>query len=186
MSGNILTFTPAGFYAGGRLSDAQIEAGTYSAVASVQFSDGVNLSRAANCIIAGFSPDTKPSDGLPDDWMTANFGMTTVGALGSGRHPDDDPDKDGLSNRIEWYLNTNPNSATSGPVKPSYNSATRQLSFTPVRFAPYWVESSSTLDSGSWALRRVGSLYQASGTLSSDFSGNALPAQEFYRVATGP
>lgn len=186
LTGTVLTFTPSGFYGGGRLTDAQIESGTFSDRALVQFSDGVHLSRAVNCIVAGFTVDTTPSDGLPDDWMTANFGSTAVGAPGSGLHPDDDPDKDGLSNRIEWYLNTNPNSAASGPVKPVYDHATRRITYTPVRFAPYRIESSSTLAAGSWSLRRLGSLYQASGTLSSDFTGSATPAQEFYRIVTGP
>ncbi|MEX1116659.1 MAG: hypothetical protein WEB53_15545 [Akkermansiaceae bacterium] len=49
-----------------------------------------------------------------------------------------------------------------------------------------WIESSSTLAAGSWSLRRVGTIYQASGSLSSDFTDAATPAQEFYRVATGP
>ena len=118
--------------------------------------------------------------------MIANFGSTAVGAVGSPNHPDSDPDQDGLTNRVEFYLNSNPKLASSGPLKPSYQHSTRQLTYAPVRFAPYWIESSSTLSNGSWALRRVGTLYQASGTLSADFSGNATPAQEFYRIVTGP
>jgi len=186
LSDSILTFSPSGFIDAARLSDADIEAGSSYARATIQFSDGVNLSRVVNCVVVGFSSDTTPADGLPDGWMSSNFGTTAVGALGSGRNPEDDPDKDGLTNRVEFYLNSNPNSASSGPTKPVYNHATRQLGYTPVRFAPYWIESSSTLASGSWTLRRVGTLYQASGTLSSDFSGNAAPVKEFYRVATGP
>ncbi len=184
--GNVLTYTPSGFYGGGRLTDAQIEAGTYSDKATVQFSDGVNLSRAANCIVSGFSVDTTPSDGLPDDWMTANFSTINPGAVSSGRNPADDPDKDGLTNRTEFYLNTNPNLATSGPAVPLYNHALRRITFTPIRLAPYWIESSNTLSSGSWALRRVNTLYQSSGTLSADLSGTTTPAKEFYRLVTGP
>jgi hypothetical protein len=186
LSGNILTYTPGGFYGGGRLTDSQIAAGTYSDRAFVQFSDGVNLSGTATCVVNGFSDDSTPSDGLPDTWMITNFSTKNPGSPGSGRHPDDDPDKDGLSNRVEFYLNTNPNLASSGPVAPVYDHASRRISYTPVRFAPYWVESSNTLDSGSWTLRRVGSLYQSSGTLSSDFTGSASPTREFYRVVTGP
>ena len=84
---------------------------------------------------------------------------------------------------MEWYLNTNPNSAASGPVKPVYTHSSRQITYTPVRFAPYWVESSSDLSS--WTLRRVGSVYQSTGSLTSTFSGT-VPAKEFFRVATGP
>ena len=186
LSGDILTYAPNGNFSDTRLSDTQIEAGTYYDTASIYLNDGVNLSRAITCVVPGFARDTTPSDGLPDAWMTANFGSTAVGAVGSNQHPDSDPDKDGLCNRIECYLGTNPNSAASGPVKPTYDPITRRLSWTPARFAPYAVESSSTLTANSWSLRRMGTLYQSSGTLTFDFVGNALPAKEFYRVATGP
>jgi hypothetical protein len=185
LSGNVLTYTPGGYYGGGRLTDSKIEDGTYSDRALVQFSDGVNLSRTATCVVSGFSDDSTPSDGLPDAWMITNFSTKNPGAPGSGRHPDDDPDKDGLSNRVEFYLNTNPNLASSGPVTPVYDHASRQFSFTPVRFAPYWIESSTSLAPGSWTLRRMDTLYQASGTLTSEFS-ESTPAKEFYRVVTGP
>lgn len=158
LAGTTLIYTPNANYGDVRLTDAQIEAGTSYDKASVQFSDGVNSSRAVTCVITGYSNDSTPSDGLPDSWMTDNFGTTAVGAIGSGRNPDDDPDKDGLTNRVEFYLNTNPNSASSGPVKATYDHA----------------------------LRRVASLYQASGGLSSDFSGAPAPSNEFYRVVTGP
>lgn len=186
LSGNILTYTPNGFYGGGRLTDSEIESGTYSDKASVQFSDGVNLSRVANCVVSGFDPDTKPSDGLPDAWMSANFSNINPGAVGSGRNPADDPDSDGLTNRTEFYLGTNPKLAASGPVVPNYNHTLRRLSFTPVRFAPYWIESSGTLGTGSWTLRRLGSLYQASGILSSNLIDDPAPGREFYRIVTGP
>ncbi len=183
LSGTTLLYTPNGNFGDARVSDADLEAGTFYDKAVYAFSDGTNLSRYATCIMTGFSNDSTPSDGLPNAWMTANFGSTAVGAVGSGRNPADDPDKDGLNNRVEWYLNTNPNSAASGPVKPIYTHSSRQLTYTPVRFAPYWVESSSDLSS--WTLRRVGTVYQSSGTLTSTFGGTA-PAKEFYRVVTGP
>lgn len=186
LSGTILTYTPNGNFGDASITDANVEAGNFYDKASVQFSDGVNTSRAANCIVQSFSNDSTPGDGLPNAWMTANFSTTTVGALNSGRHPNDDPDKDGLTNRTEWYLRTNPNSTASGPVKPVYNHASRRISYNPVRFAPYWIESSSTLTGGSWTLRRVASVSQANGSLTSDFTGSTTPAKEFYRLATGP
>jgi hypothetical protein len=186
LAGTTLIFTPNANYADLHLTDSQIENGTYYNKATLQFSDGVNTSPPVTCTITGFSQDTTPSDGLPDSWMIANFGGTAVGTVGSPNHPNSDPDQDGLTNRVEFYLNSNPKLASSGPLKPSYQHSTRQLTYTPVRFAPYWIESSSTLANGSWALRRVGTFYQASGTLSADFSGGATPAQEFYRIVTGP
>jgi hypothetical protein len=184
LSGMELVFTPTTFVNSARLTDQQIESGTSFGSAVIQFSDGVNTSRGARFSVVGVYADRTPSDGLPDDWMNANFVNTATGVLGSGRHPDDDPDKDGLTNRLEFILNTNPNDAASGPVNPVYDRA-RRLTFTPVRFAPYWVESSTTLENGSWGLRRVTTMYQAAQDVTLDFSTNAMPANEFYRVATG-
>jgi hypothetical protein len=185
-SGTVLTYTPSNYYGDSRLTDAQIEGGSYNDQALVQFSDGVNLSRAAVCSVVGFAADTTPSDGLPDSWMIQHFGTKVVGALGSGRHPDDDPDHDGLSNRIECYLNTNPMLASSGPVQPVYQHSTRRVTYTPLRYASYRVESSSTLASGSWTLRRFGTRYQESGSLTHDFSEDPVLQKEFYRVVVGP
>jgi len=187
LSGNVLTFTPNAYYGDAALTPEQIAGGYYYDYAFVQFSDGVNLSRAARCVVTGFAPDSTPSDGLPDSWMTTNFGTTAVGSPGSGRHPDDDPDKDGLSNRVEFYLGTNPNSAASGPVTAAYNHAGRQLSFAPVRFAPYVVEASPTLAGGSWSPRRLLTRYDASaGAMTPGVNAGAAPQAEFYRVVVRP
>lgn len=185
-TGTTLTFTPSGFFNAARLTDAQIESGVHYESATIQLSDGVNLSRAVKCNVIGLFADRTPSDGLPDDWMMANFGTTAVGALDSGRHPDDDPDKDGVRNRIEFYLNTNPNDPASGPVDPVFDRDTRRFTFSPVRFAPYWIESATSLENGTWTVRRVATSYQAGGEISADFSGPSLPDREFYRAATGP
>lgn len=186
LSGGVLSYTPAGNFGDARLSDAQLESGTYYDRALVQCSDGVNTSRVMNCVVAGFSNDSTPSDGLSNAFMTAYWGSNAVGAAGSGKRPQDDPDFDGLSNRTECYLRTNPLSATSGPVTASYDAAARRLIFVPTRFAPYAVESSSTLLANSWILRRLVTQYSASSSLSADFSGNVQPSKEFYRVTTGP
>ena len=180
-----LVYTPAGFYNASRLSDNEIAAGSFYDHALIQFSDGTNTSRATRFTVVGLSADQTPSDGLPDDWMIAHFGSNATGALGSGRHPNDDPDKDGLSNRLEFQLNTNPNNAASGPVAPVYDAATRRFTFTPVRFAPYWIESSATLEANSWVPRRLATTFQSGENISADFAGEALPQKEFYRVGTG-
>lgn len=185
LDGMDLVFTPSGFFDAARLSDTQIGNGSFYDVAVIQFSDGVNRSRPARFSVVGLHADQTPSDGLPDDWMIVNFGSNAPGALGSGRHPDDDPDKDGLTNRLEFQLNTNPNDAASGPVRPVYDASTRRFTFAPVRFAPYWVESSLTLGDGSWVKRRVATMYQPSQDISVDFTGDAQPQEEYYRVATG-
>lgn len=71
------------------------------------------------------------------------------------------------------------------PVKPVYDAATKRFIFTPVRYAPYWVESSETLGAGSWVQRRLATIHQASQDLTVDFTGEAFPKKEFFRVGTG-
>lgn len=185
LNGMQLVYTPAGFFNTSRLSDAQIAEGFFYDNAVIQFSDGTHTSRATRFTVVGLFSDQTPSDGLPDDWMIANFGSNAAGAPGSGRHPNDDPDKDGLSNRLEFQLNTNPNNAASGSIAPVYDAATRRFSFTPVRFAPYWVESSATLEENSWVPRRLATMFQSGQNISADFTGEALPEKEFFRVGTG-
>jgi hypothetical protein len=183
--GSDLVYAPSGFFNTTRLTDSQIANGTFFDSAQIQFSDGTHTSRAARFNVVGLFADRTPSDGLPDDWMIANFGSNATGALGSGRHPDDDADNDGLTNRLEFQLNTNPNDAASGPVNPVYDHATRRFSFTPVRFAPYWVESSKTLAQSSFIMRAMAATTQQDEDISVDFSGDALPSMEFFRVGTG-
>lgn len=187
LNGNTLKFVPSGNFLDSLLTELQISQGYNYGKAIVQFSDGVNLSRAAVCTVSSIYQDTTPSDGLPDSWMLANFGTKAVGAVGSGRNPDDDPDKDGLTNRIEFYLRTNPNSAASGRLTPTYDHATRQLSFTPQRFAPYVIEASGSLASGSWAPRRLVTRFDTSTSVYSiPVDPATSPAQEYYRVVVGP
>ncbi|HEY8961128.1 MAG TPA: matrixin family metalloprotease, partial [Luteolibacter sp.] len=187
LNGNTLKFVPSGNFLDSLLTDLQISQGYNYGKAIVQFSDGVNLSRAAVCTVSSIYQDTTPSDGLPDSWMMANFGTKAVGAVGSGRNPDDDPDKDGLTNRLEFYLRTNPNSAASGRLVTSYNPATKQFTFIPQQFAPYAIEASTSLTSSSWTTRRVVTRFDTStSAYSIPVNSAAPPAQEYYRVVVGP
>lgn len=187
LSGTTLKFTPSGNFLDSLLTELQISQGYNYGKAIVQFSDGTNLSRAAVCQASSIYQDTTPSDGLPDSWMIANFGTKTVGSAGSGRNPDDDPDKDGLTNRMEFYLRTNPNSATSGRLTATYDHANRQLTFTPQRFAPYVIEASGSLASGSWTPRRIVTRFDTStSTLGVPVDSATPPTQEYYRVVVGP
>ena len=43
---------------------------------------------------------------MPDSWELANFGTLNFG-------PNDDPDHDGMSNRAEFFVGTNPNNPAS-------------------------------------------------------------------------
>lgn len=187
LNGNTLKFVPSGNFLDSLLTDLQISQGYNYGKAIVQFSDGVNLSRAAVCQVSSIYQDTTPSDGLPDSWMMANFGTKAVGAVGSGRNPDDDPDKDGLTNRLEFYMRTNPNSAASGRLATTYNHATRQFTFIPQQFAPYAIEASGSLVSGSWTTRRLVTRFDTStSSFSIPVDSATSPTQEYYRVVVGP
>jgi hypothetical protein len=187
LTGSTLKFTPSGNFLDSLLTELQIAQGYNYGKAIVQFSDGTNLSRAAVCQVSSIYQDTTASDGLPDSWMIANFGTKNVGAVGSGRHPDDDPDKDSLTNRMEFYLRTNPNSAASGKLSTTYDHATRSLTFTPQRFAPYVIEASTTLTAGSWTPRRTVTRFDTStSALSTPVDAATTPIQEYYRLVVGP
>ncbi len=185
LADDALTFTTDGFRGSAPITPARIEAGDTFETAAVRFSDGTNTGVGIYKIVE-LSADRTPLDGLPDSWMIANFGNIAIGVLGSGRHQDDDPDKDGLTNRMEFLLNTDPNSAASGAISQTYDHATRQLKFTPIPFANYWVESSTTLTADSWNVRKTGTYDRVSGNLSLDFKSSSTPTAEFYRVGVSP
>jgi Matrixin len=185
LSGDQLVWAPTDFSTGSRLTDAQIEAGTFYSAGYVQFSDGVNLSRAARCTVIEIAGDSTPADGLPNTWMTDNFGSTAPGAAGAINHPDSDPDLDGLTNREEFVLNTNPKSAASGQAAVSYNHATRQFTLDPIRFANYVIESAPS-PAGPWTARQVMTRFTATGTHVTDFSSDPAATRGFYRAKTGP
>lgn len=184
IEGDELVFDAPTFTSAARLSDTQIAEGYHYYTAYVQFSDGVNLSRAAKCAVIELSTDSSPSDGLPNNWMNAHFGTTTPGAAGTSRHPDSDPDGDGLTNRLEFLLGTDPNSSSSGPAAFAYDHITRRTSLEGVRFAPYRIESAPS-PAGPWTVRRLGTSWLP-GTIVSDLSSDPEPAREFYRAITGP
>ena len=184
IDGNDLVFTPSGFYYANRYSDTEIEQGYYRDYADVVFSDGINQSRPIRYTVIALNQDTTPSDGLPDNWMTEHFETTAPGTIGSNRHPDSDPDGDGLSNRLEFCLNTDPNNPQSGPVAISFVAGSRKLNFRPQRFAPYFIESSNNLQAGSWALSRISATDQDATDISVDFSLDPVGTMRFFRVGT--
>jgi hypothetical protein len=184
LSGNVLTYIPTTFSSGTRLADQDIADGASYGLAYVQFSDGTNLSRAARCTIIQIASDSRPTDGLPSSWMTANFGTIEVGAVGSNRHPDSDPDGDGLSNRLEFFFNTNPNSAASPPSWLAYDHANRKLTLTPQRFAPYALQSSSNLSD--WSTEAITTSLYTPVITPLDTSADVAAPKMFYRALMTP
>jgi hypothetical protein len=188
--GKFLNYLPKGNFADSnpKLTDAQIEAGFFLDQAEIRFSENGNISRTVRCSVVAFANDTTPADGLPNTWMTANFGTTAVGstnnATNSRRLADADPDGDGLTNRTEFMLGSNPNSAASGIPIPTV-SATGQLTFMPTRFAPYVIESTTNLSANSWTFRGVRNSFSSAG-VSANFRTDAGPSKEFYRISILP
>ena len=182
LSGNTLSYA-APLYGDQVLTDSQIAGGTYYDLAYFQVSDGVNLSPKQKFIITGYHYDGSPSDGLPDSWLTTYFGTTTPGAVGTPRHPDSDPDGDGLTNRVERYLGTDPTQPSSGLPKLTYDRAAKTLSFTPMRFFPHVVESSSNLST--WTNRLPVGSFDAPSMTTLDVSADT-GAKIFYRLNVTP
>lgn len=184
LSGSTLTYTPSGVISDLLLSDEEIEDGSFYDKASFRVSDGVNLSPTAELTIIGFHRDNTPSDGLPDSWMNTYFGSTAVGAPGSARHPESDPDGDGLTNREERYFGTNPLNTASGLPKTTFAHASARLSFTPLRYAPYEIESSADLST--WTKRGQLSTFAAPVMSSVDLPEPAGTEKMFYRIKVAP
>jgi hypothetical protein len=184
-SGNTIIFTPAGNFGDGAASAADIEAGAAYAKTGFQYSDGVNRSQLYFVSVTGFENDSTPADGLPDAFMNTYFGGTATGAAGTPRHPDSDPDKDGLSNRLERYLGTNPNDPKSGLPALSVDPADGSLTLLPNRYTPQIIESSADL--ATWTTFRLYHTVEAATPRPVVFSAPAtVGPKQFYRVKITP
>ena len=184
LSGMQLVFTPQDFLTGARIPEEDIAAGSSYSSAYLQIGDGVNLSRAARCSVIQILGDSRPVDGLPNSWMTTHFGTIEPGAAGTPRHPDSDPDNDGLSNRTEYNLNTSPISAASpGPGALTYNHASRDLVLNPLRFAPYRIQASTDLVN--WTTRALFTTSEVPSPVTYDTEQD-LSAKTFYRALPTP
>jgi hypothetical protein len=95
--GNIVFFTPAGYF-----GDAEASPGSYYGRCFVRMSDGVNLSPPVAVSVVSFNADGN-SDLLQDSWASA-YGVSGAAS---------DADDDGLSNYEEWLLDLDPTNAAS-------------------------------------------------------------------------
>lgn len=107
-----ITFTPSSNYSDGGISDPT--SGAYYGKKLYRFSDGVNASPWQPVTVIAYRRDTVPAsgDGMPDSWMVTYF-TNKDPAAGPNRGPNDDYDKDGLSNLEEYRLGTNPTKGNS-------------------------------------------------------------------------
>ncbi|WP_193214700.1 hypothetical protein [Luteolibacter marinus] len=185
LSGNSLIFTSPGNYSDTTtLTPEQIADGNYYFRALFTLSDGVNQSAFYRFDITGFQRDSYPADGLPNTWIYTYFGDFTVGAPGSDRHPDSDPDGDGLDNRTERYLGTDPTDPASGPAGFSFDLASRSVTLTPLRFAPYIIESSA--DFSSWTTRAFVSTFDVPAPVVTPVDEAPEETRMFYRARMEP
>jgi hypothetical protein len=120
-------------------------------------------------------------DSLPDDWQTQYFGTENPNAA-----PDADPDGDSWNNLFEYTAGLVPTDAASrfhisiAPVPGQ--PLQKRIIFSPVNTGrTYTVQTSSTLNTGSWpALTGVTSSDAGSVRTVTDL--NAGGARKFYRV----
>jgi Matrixin len=184
INGNSLIYTPTGSFSDAVLSDNQIETGSFYDKVSFQISDGINKSPIYSFRIIGFHRDSQPSDGLPDSWLSTYFSNATPGAVGSNKHPNSDPDGDGLNNQTERYLGTNPIDRNSGPATNSFDFSNRTYTINLTRFVPYTIESSTNLTS--WTPRRSITNFSTPISQPIQFSEDLGAKRIFYRAKVTP
>lgn len=175
-----IIYTPTAAYSGS-LSEEQIENGTYNDKINFRISDGTNLSAFHSLRIVGFHYDSTPSDGLPDDWMRTHFGSTSLGNIGDQNHPDSDPDRDGMSNRIEYFYGSDPNDSSSHPPMMTYDHTNQTVSWNTINRMPYYVECSDNMNI--WTLIHAS---LGTGARKSIPLDNPSGVQQFYRVRLQP
>lgn len=119
-------------------------------------------------------PEDADDDKLPDDWEVAFFGsITTQGG-------EDDSDGDGLSNYEEYRFDTRPNDASSSLDFRITNTGNNYsvLWFSSSR-RTYRLESSPSMEDGSWTRTQNGVRTGTDGTMSESFTDADEPRLYF-------
>jgi hypothetical protein len=170
--GNVVTYTLVGNYADGAV-DLEAEDNPFFAYHDVQFSDGINLSPTARLRVVGLLRDSHPNatpDGLPDAWVTENFGSKS-GALAGG-----DADGDGFSNLQEYRMDTDPNDSNDRFAITNYTDGV--ITWTAQQLQPYTVEASDDLST--WNVVRL--VYPEVGAISASTEFPLTSDKQFFRV----
>lgn len=133
-----LTYTPSANFGDATVSN--VETGYFDRFVA-RISDGTNLSGDISIRVVGYRTDTKPNgapDGVPDSWMQTYFGTS------SGSTATADDDGDGLDNKTEFLLGTDPTDAGSA-FKITNFTDNGTLAWTSQLYDVYAVESSNDL-----------------------------------------
>ncbi len=168
-------------------TDATVDPATGSYYRNIYYraGDGVNCSPWELITIYGWRRDTRPaagSDGLPDSWMTAQFGNIDP-AAGAKRGAADDFDGDGFTNLQEYRMGTDPKSAASKFEISTWSNGTLQWPAAPYEY--YIVDVSSGLAIWSpWSTQIATPATWPSGLITAGASGLVEPgvARRFTRV----
>lgn len=144
LGGNILSYD----IGPGNFSDQDASGGSFFAKATLTLSDGTNDSPFIDVLVTGIKLDTLPSgavDGVPNAWMTQFFGTTDPGA-NTTFAATADHDGDGISNRDEFRMGTDPTDASS---KLTFIDAgqTEAVKFTSIPGQLYHLEVTTNLTS---------------------------------------
>ena len=119
---SLVRYTPRGFFADSPRLDP---AGTSSYDRfSARYSDGTNASPYVSVRVISFNEDDDvTTDGIPDNWMLANFGHPDPQA-GDQSRAVDDKDGDGLNNLQEYRAGMDPMDPASAQRITLFNTAT--------------------------------------------------------------
>jgi len=193
-SGNVMKYTPAGYYSDTSRYDPDVSSGSYSYrdLFYARFSDGTNASPYSLVRVLSFRGEATASpDGIPDYWMINYFGSATPSA-GNQSQATDDADGDGLNTRTEYRTGTNPKDANSAVKITAFTGDTMQ--FLAQGYEVYEILGSTNFTD--WQVVRVVSPGIASATFRTSLPQTNITATvsnlptdggfKFYRVAKVP
>lgn len=149
LSGNLVRFTPGGYYGDSGRYDPDTTGGySYYGLIYARFSDGTNASPYALVRVVSLrSEATSSPDGIPDYWMNYYFGHPTPQA-GDLSRASDDADGDKLTNLLEYLTGMNPTASGSQQLITTVTPG--RLSFQAKAYELYEIMGSTNL--ANWTL----------------------------------
>lgn len=177
INGNVIRFSPNGAFTSDSISDSSIGFSFFERM-DYRITDGVNFSPVYSLDIHAFERDTTSGDGIPTTWAQENFNRSTV-------NPNDDPDNDGISNRREYQLDTDPNESNFlAPLLSLDEDNSVRLTFETIPLASWRLETS--VDLVNWTLVRSGNSAVAPETEVVSALPPITTLPRFYRVEFAP